>query len=169
MARYNPANDEFDSSSMLGERKNQPSNNFSSPLPPTLRPNAPLPIPEAPSIKTPEAPLPRQETPDISVPPTRPTPEIFVSPNPRSPERPEPKEIDETGWTEATRPQVAYDEGFVANDAFNKMNPEDPYGRASSYKKGGTVKSKYVDKSGRLNLGSGRISTHTPSKKSSNW
>ena len=36
------------------------------------------------------------------------------------------------------------------------------------FKKGGSVKS-YTDKSGRINLGSGRVSTHTPSKKNSNW
>tara|TARA_R110000868_G_scaffold1363_1_gene10419 strand:+ start:318 stop:929 length:612 start_codon:yes stop_codon:yes gene_type:complete len=78
------------------------------------------------------------------------------------------KQVDDTGWTEATRPKVAYDEGFVPYD-FKKMDQKDPYAGDTFYKKGGAAKGKYADKSGRLKLGSGRVSTHTPSKKSSNW
>jgi hypothetical protein len=36
------------------------------------------------------------------------------------------------------------------------------------FKKGGSVKS-YTDKSGRINLGSGRVTTHASNKKNSNW
>jgi hypothetical protein len=39
--------------------------------------------------------------------------------------------------------------------------------RTTPMKKGGFVK--YTDKNGRINLGSGRVSTHTPNKKSPNW
>ena len=56
--------------------------------------------------------------------------------------------------------------GGGSGGGFNPMNPAF-HEKPGIYKKGGAVN--YTDKSGRLNLGSGRISTTTSNKSNSNW
>ena len=100
----------------------------------------PRPTPQVDPRPTPRPQVDPRPTPQVD---PRPTPQVDPRPTPRPDVRPQPKPVNESGWTAATRPT------------------------ASPMKKGGSVK--YTDKSGQINLGSGRVSTHTPSKKSSNW
>ena len=66
----------------------------------------------------------------------------------------------------ANRAQMAAP-AAASSSNFSSMTANPVEATQVPMKNGGSVK--YTDKSGQINLGSGRVSTHTPSKKSPNW
>ena len=125
------------------------------PVLPTPKPISPPVTPIAPKPMPPKVvPRPSTGVPDLDSPyplAPYPTPKPFSGP------------IPDTNFVPPKPPKI------VAPEPTPTLSPTEPESPSYfDYKKGGSVKG-YTDKSGRINLGSGRVSTHTPSKKNSNW
>jgi hypothetical protein len=149
---------------------------LTTPIKPTLT------TPIKPTLTTPIKP--KITTDPVRPPPTVTTPKPVYKPTapPVIPTAPQPFKPIEGTYTPTTPHQPTYEDspGAEASKSTFVIPKSQPtyggetgqsgmgMGMDGGFKKGGSVKS-YTDKSGRINLGSGRVSTHTPSKKNSNW